>query len=149
LAHERTHKALDSCKVIAVVRLLCHDGAYFMKPDSPLLACFTTIERAKTQIDELAPQVSRLVAAPRFNLPPPRHFPGDWPTPAYPNLYPTGLHKVTSHIDQNGIEVWRFAAPEIPPALNVDVGSILHNLRSPLDQMLSAIAMQIGSLGGA
>lgn len=121
---------------------LIHDGFYIMKSETPLLECFAKIEWAKTEIDKLVEPIGRLTAVPRFNLPPARHFPGDWPTPSYPSLYPTGVHKVTSQIDANGIEVWRFAGPEIPSALNVSVGAILHDLRSPLDQMLSTVALQ-------
>jgi hypothetical protein len=113
-----------------------------MKSESPLHECFAKIVWAETEINKLVPQIGALTATPRFSLPPPRKFPGDWPTRGYPSLYPTGIHKVASHIDSNGIEIWRFVAPDIPPALNVTVGAILHNLRSPLDQMLSAIALQ-------
>jgi hypothetical protein len=66
----------------------------------------------------------------------------DWPTRSYPTPYLTGFDKVTSQIDANGIEVWRFAGPDIPATLNVTAGTILHTLGSPLDQMLSAIALQ-------
>ena len=112
-----------------------------MKPEAPLLECFAKIKWAKTEIDKLVRPINSLTATPRFNLPPPRHLPGDWPIPSYPSLYPTGLHKVTSKIDSNGIEVWRYAEPDIPPELSVSVGAILHNLRTPLDQMLSTIAL--------
>jgi hypothetical protein len=106
----------------------------------PLLECFAKVEWAKAEIDKLIPRINALIATPRFNLPQPMSTRAG-PVPWYPGLYPTGLHKSASHIDANGVEIWRFVAPDIPIDINVTVGSILHNLRSPLDQMLSTIAL--------
>jgi hypothetical protein len=87
-----------------------------VKLESPLLAPFAKIEWAKTEIDNLNERINAFFEA---------------------NPYTLG-----SEVDQNGIEVWRYAPPKIPTAFSVSVGAILHSLRSPLDQMLSAIALQ-------
>jgi hypothetical protein len=105
-----------------------------MKPESPLLACFAKIEWAKTEIDNLAKRIDDLFANKPVVI---------LPLSLYrPAVYPFGINKLTSKIDANGIEVWRYAIPKIPTDLNVTTGAILHSLRSPLDQMLSAIALQ-------
>jgi hypothetical protein len=111
------------------------------QPESPLLGCFAKIEWAETEINNLQARIADLFRPiPRLNIFAPKPFPGDRPRPP-PLPYPTGFYKSTSKIDSNGVEVWRFALPEIPTDMNVTVGNILHNLRSPLDQMLSAVAL--------
>ena len=46
-------------------------------------------------------------------------------------------------VARQGIEVWHIKPKgELPVAFNLRAGEILHNLRSPLDQTLSAIALQ-------
>jgi hypothetical protein len=103
-----------------------------MKPETPLLECFAKIEWAETEINKLAPRLNDLLKIPIV-----RGLP---PISVYtPSVLPIGLNKLTSQIDVNGIEVWRLVAPNVPSDFNVTVGSILHNLRSPLDQMLSAL----------
>jgi hypothetical protein len=113
-----------------------------MKTESPLLECFAKIEWAETAINDLKIKIDTLFKpAPNLNIFAPVRFPGDKPRRS-PMPYPTGLHKSVKHVDSNGIEVWRYVFPDIPTSLNVSVGAILHNLRSPLDQMLSTIAVQ-------
>jgi hypothetical protein len=113
-----------------------------MKPESPLLACFAKIEWAETEINNLHQRIADLFKRPpNLNIFAPQPFPGDRPRPV-PKPYPTGFYKSAAKIDSNGVEVWRFVVPEIPTDFNVTVGNILHNLRSPLDQMLSAVALQ-------
>jgi hypothetical protein len=113
-----------------------------MKPESALLACFAKVEWAETEINNLQVRIDDLFRpAPNLNIFAPQPFPGDRPRPP-PMPYPTGLHKSASKVDSNGVEVWRYTLPDIPTAFNVTVGAILHSLRSPLDQMLSAIALQ-------
>jgi len=112
-----------------------------MKPEPHLLSCFAKLEWAKAEINNLQRRISDLFKPPpKLNIFAPQRFPGDKPRPP-PKPYPTGFYKSTSKIDSNGIEVWRFTVPEIPTDLNVMVGNILHNLRSPLDQVLSAVAL--------
>jgi hypothetical protein len=113
-----------------------------MKTESPLLECFAKIEWAETEINNLQGRIDGLFKpAPNLNVFAPKPFPGDHPRPP-PMPYPTGLHKSAPKIDANGVEVWRYIFPDIPPALNVTVGAILHSLRTPLDQMLSTIAVE-------
>jgi hypothetical protein len=114
-----------------------------MKTESPLVECFAKVEWAETEIDKLAGLIAKLFFVPSVtNLPPKPRFPGDHIV--FPGMYPTGFHKVASHIDANGIEVWRYVVPDIPTDFNVTVGAILHSLRTPLDQMLSTIAVEAG-----
>jgi hypothetical protein len=113
-----------------------------MKTESPLLECFAKIEWAETAINDFKIKIGEFFQpAPNLNIFAPVKFPGDKPRRP-PMPYPTGLHKSVKHIDANGVEVWRYAVPDIPTSFNVTAGSILHNLRSPLDQMLSTIAVQ-------
>jgi hypothetical protein len=113
-----------------------------MKPKSPLLGCFAKIEWAESEIDDVQTKINGLVKpVPQLNIFAPQKFPGDKPRPP-PKPYPTGFSKSTATVDSNGVEVWRYVVPEIPTALNVTVGAILHSLRTPLDQMLSAIALK-------
>src|SRR5579864_1970755 len=113
-----------------------------MTPQSPLSECFAKIEWAETAINDLKVKIDDLFKpAPNLNIFAPVRFPGDRPRRP-PMPYPTGLHRSVKHIDANGVEVWRYVFPEIPASLNVSVGAILHNLRSPLDQMISTIAVQ-------
>ena len=108
----------------------------------PLLECFAKVEWAETEINNLKIKIDELFKpAPNLNIFAPVKFPGDKPRRA-PMPYPTGLHKSVKHVDANGVEVWRYVFPDIPTSLNVTVGAILHSLRSPLDQMLSSIAVK-------
>jgi hypothetical protein len=110
----------------------------------PLLAPFAKIEWAKTEIDKLAERINDLFFVPDLIRSRVEHeFPGDHPAPPDFGLFPLGKYKVSSQIDANGIEVWQYVVPPIPSSFNVTVGAILHSLRSPLDQMLSAIAIEI------
>jgi hypothetical protein len=59
-----------------------------VKLESPLLAPFAKIEWAKTEIDNLNERINAFFEA---------------------NPYTLG-----SEVDQNGIEVWRYAPPKIP-----------------------------------
>lgn len=102
--------------------------------DKPFVAAFAKIEWAKSHINDLA-QLSRstyrvpiLINAPKISI--------DRPT-----ILPIGLNKISSHVDNNGVEVWRYQVPEIPESMTIIVGNILHNLRAPLDQMLTEIAL--------
>jgi hypothetical protein len=114
-----------------------------MKPESPLLAPFAKIKWAETEIDQFAGEIAKLFTFADLVRDRPHHeFPGDHPLPPDFGVHPLGKYPVASNIDANGIEVWRYAVPEIPHAFSVTVGAILHTLRSPLDQMLSAIALQ-------
>jgi len=135
--HEGAHKGFGFLRIV----ILDHDGFYIMKPESPLLACFAKIKWAETEINNFERRITDLFKPPpKLNIFQPQPFPGDRPRPP-PKPYPTGFYKSASHIDSNGVEVWRFVIPEIPTDFNVTVGNILHNLRSPLDQMLSAVAL--------
>jgi hypothetical protein len=113
-----------------------------MKPQAPLSECFAKIEWTETEIKNLKIKIDSLFkVAPKLNIFAPVKFPGDKPRRP-PMPYPTGLQKSVKHIDVNGVEVWRYAIPDIPTSLNVMTGTILHSLRTPLDQMLSTITAQ-------
>jgi hypothetical protein len=87
-----------------------------MKPEPPLHAPFEKIERAKTQIENF----NRAIKA----------------------FFEANPYVLRSNLDHDGIEVWRFEpTKKLPAALAVEAGEILHNLRTPLDQMLSAVAL--------
>ena len=109
---------------------------------SPFLECFAKIEWAETAINDLKIKIDGLFRpVPSVAMFAPVRYPGDR-LRGYPPPYPTGLYKSVKHIDPNGVEVWRYVAPDIPASFSVDAGAILHNLRSPLDQMLSTIALR-------
>jgi hypothetical protein len=87
-----------------------------MNSESPLLAPFAKIERAKTQIDRLNSAIT--------------------------SFFEGNPYVLRSNLDSSGIEIWRFVPTKKPPAaLSVEAGEILHNIRTPLDQMLAAIAL--------
>jgi hypothetical protein len=88
-----------------------------MKPE-PLLPVFAKIERAEAQIDDLNTRIGA--------------------------FFETSPYELASEIDPDGTqEVWRFKLTRrLPHVLSVVAGEILHNLRSPLDQLAGAIALQ-------
>jgi hypothetical protein len=97
--------------------------AYIVKPE-PLLAAFAKIERAKTQISDIEARIQL------------------W---AQSNPYSV-VNKINPHDPRE--EVWSFIPKTIGFDLPIIVGEALHNIRSPLDQMLSAVAEQRGSSNG-
>jgi hypothetical protein len=94
-----------------------------MKPE-PLLAAFAKVERATTQIGDVESRIQL------------------W---AQSNPYSV-VNKINPHDPRE--EVWSFIPKTIGFDLPVVVGEALHNIRSPLDQMLSAVAEQRGSSDG-
>jgi hypothetical protein len=95
-----------------------------MKP-GPLLAPFAKIERAKAQVSDVESRIQL------------------W---AQSNPYSV-VSKINPHDPRE--EVWSFIPKPIGFDLPVVIGEILHNIRSPLDQMLSAVAeMKRGTSDG-
>jgi hypothetical protein len=92
---------------------------YIMKHET-LRVGFAKTERAKAKIDDLNGMVTAFFAA---------------------NPY-----KMVSHLDNDKIEeIFKLELTEpIPTDIHVLTGEILHNLRSPLDQVCCAIADQAG-----
>lgn len=90
-----------------------------MKPE-PLTAPFEKIERAKAQIEE-------------FNT-------------ALGLFLKTAQHRITPHPDVDSPNiVLRFKLKgSVPNRLAVIAGEILHNIRTPLDQILAAVAVKHG-----
>ena len=89
-----------------------------MKPE-PLCGIFAKTERAKAQIDDLNARI-RAFFRPR-------------------------PYEMVFDINEKDEQVWSFRlTTKISIELSVVIGEILHNLRSPLDQMLCAVALQHG-----
>ncbi len=93
-----------------------------MKPE-PLCGIYAKTERTVAQIDDLN---SRL-----------RAFAQSRP------------YAVQAYLNDNRTQqIWRFKLTEkIPNAIPVIIGEILHNLRSPLDQILCAVAVHVANIG--
>jgi hypothetical protein len=83
----------------------------------PLAGPIAKIERAKTQIDELNTKINEFFGSRPYE----------------------SASKINAKRTE---EVWRFRINPIPTEFTVRVGEILHNLRSALDQMACAIALQ-------
>lgn len=84
-----------------------------------LVPAFSKIERAKAHINELEREIRTFLSK---------------------NPY-----KVRTDIDANGVKVWCFEVDPIPDALNNIASDAVHNLRVPLDKMLTAFKeRQIG-----
>jgi hypothetical protein len=95
------------------------------QPDpSMLIAPFAKIERSATQINDFGGEIRAFFDKRPYDL--------------------------VSESNPEGIEeIWRFKLNRrLPHSFNVKVGEILHNLRSPLDQILSAIALQSQKTSG-
>jgi hypothetical protein len=88
------------------------------------MAGFAKIERAKTQISDIEARVQLWAQSNPFSV----------------------VNKINPHDPRE--EVWSFIPKTIGFDLPVIVGEALHNIRSPLDQMLSAVAEQRGSSDG-
>jgi hypothetical protein len=90
---------------------------YIMKPETLLIA-FHKTKRAKAKIDNL----DHLIAS----------------------FLDSSPYKMVSHLNEQGTEeVWHYEfSKAIPLDFPVLIGEILHNLRSPLDQLCCAIAYQ-------
>jgi hypothetical protein len=88
-----------------------------MKPE-PLLDAHAKIEWAETHIDHLNAEIVK--------------------------FFETSPYELTSKVDsKQSAEIWRFRLTRpFPREVRVTAGAILHALRSPLDQTLSAIALQ-------
>ena len=90
-----------------------------MKPETsePLLAAFAKVKRAETYIQELHTKIGA--------------------------FYKANPYEILSEINAEGTEeVYYFrVGREFPEDLRVDIGSVLHLLRSPLDQAACAIAL--------
>jgi hypothetical protein len=93
-----------------------------MKPKE-MIAAFGKVERTKSQIDDIKKRIQ-----------------------AFADSNP---YKVVSEVDPTGKEeVWFFKLTSgVPDDLAIVVGETLHNLRSPLDQTISAISVQAGHSG--
>ena len=89
-----------------------------MKPE-PLYGIFAKIDRTKTQIHDLD---ERLTA-----------------------FFRTNPYRVSSYVNEDGTkEIWHFILDQIPVEIPLVIGEILHNLRSPLDQILCVVALKFG-----
>src|SRR6266480_4515249 len=86
-----------------------------MKPES-LLAAFAKIERAKAQIGDVESTIHLWVQSNPYSV----------------------VSKINPHDPRE--EVWSFIPKPIGFDLPVVIGETLHNIRSPLDQMLSAVS---------
>ena len=87
-----------------------------MKP-APLLTAFAKTERVMSQINELNNRIR--------------------------TFFQTNPYQVTANLnDDNTKQVWRFVLTrKLPHDLAIIAGEILHNLRSPLDQVACAVAL--------
>lgn len=94
-----------------------------MKPE-PLLAAFAKVERAKTQIDDINNSIKKWVQSGPYRV----------------------VHQVNAY-DPDEV-IWSFKFDRPPPDFAILIGEAAHNIRSPLDQILSAIAEQTGSSDG-
>jgi hypothetical protein len=94
-------------------------GAYVMAAERTFLAPFEKIKRAADQITELDTAIRAFFKATSY--------------------------EIVSHVDlEADEEVWRFQLTgKIPHYLSVQVGEILHNLRSALDQMLAEVVVRV------
>lgn len=88
-----------------------------MKPE-PLIAAFAKIDRAKTQIEEIQKRVEAWVQSGPYHI----------------------VKQVNPH--DPGEIILSFKFDRLPDELAVIIGETAHNIRSPLDQILSAIAEQ-------
>lgn len=97
------------------------EGIYIMKPE-PLCGIYAKTERSVTQIENLKQEI--------------RAF------------FQRSPYRVRSDLNEDGTrQIWRFELSEkISNTIPVMVGEILHNLRSPLDQILCAIAVHIAKI---
>lgn len=86
-----------------------------MKPE-PLLAAFAKIQRAKTQVGDVESRIQLWAQSNPYAL----------------------VSKINPHEPRE--EVWSFIPKPIGFDLPVIIGETLHNIRSPLDQTLSALA---------
>lgn len=88
--------------------------------DKLLCGIFAKTERAKAQIRDLNTRIK--------------------------DFYDTHPYEVVSELNAKGDrEIWRFKlSRKLPAEISVIIGEILHNLRSPLDQILCAIAIKQG-----
>jgi hypothetical protein len=115
---EYAHQIFSPFKII-----LCHNGLYIMKPE-PRLAAFAKIERAKTQIKDVESRIQI------------------W---AQSNPYSV-VSKINPHDPRE--EVWSLIPSDIGFDLPIIIGETLHNIRSPIDQVLAAVAEIGGSSDG-
>jgi hypothetical protein len=91
-----------------------------MKPESSLTPCFAKIERAKTQIDEFKLRTNSFLGANSYSL--------------SAKLNPKGTQKVW----------YATLAHAVPGDFAVIIGEILHNIRTPLDNLIAALYVQQG-----
>ncbi len=95
-----------------------------MKPE-PLLAAFAKIERAKSQIEDIKIRVNTWIDIGAYDI----------------------VSKVNPY--DPGEEIWSFIPKPLGFDLPIAIGETLHNIRTPLDQIISAVAEQhCGSADG-
>lgn len=97
--------------------IFCHEGIHIMK-QMPLASAFAKIKRAETHISDLNTAIGAFLE--------------------------TSPYKIVSEIDpDHPREVWRFVPDCIPDPIQNIAADALHNLRTPLDKMLTAYAEHV------